>query len=249
MATAKKKTIFSNQLAVCMGISVLAALVLFLISGSTFIQNLELKMLDTLFWLRGPKGGAPEVLVAEVDEKMVQNLGYPVPRKYFAFLINVLQQVGHVAIGFDIFFDMPSPLFSSDSLLCQETHDGKNVRYPAMFKRKDTTNVPDADQIRVIQSLGYDIPIDEAPEPFKHKETKGSVGFPFRKLLVGLDRLCQVNLDPDSDGNNRRVPIFIPYAGKLYPNLGLQLAMDHFGIGPEALSFRKGDLVIKLTNE
>jgi adenylate cyclase len=243
----KKKSILNNRLAVCLGISFLAGLLTILASYSSFVQNFELKMLNTLFRLRGEEQGAPAVLVADIDEQMIQRLGYPVPRLYLALLLQVMQNAGAKTVGFDMFFDMKSARPEQDATLAEKAGDFGKTRFPATFQlqeeNKDALPV-DADHATIIRPYGWSIRAGVKSPKYTFPRAGGEVGFPFDQLLDSLENLCQVNVIPDLDGYHRRVPMFVEYNGLLYPNLGLQVAMDYLGIGPADLHLETKHLVL-----
>ena len=73
-----------------------------------FVEILELKALDVRFKVRGPIEPGPEVVIAVIDEKSVDELGrWPWPRSEIARLIAALSQDGARSIAFDIVFGEP----------------------------------------------------------------------------------------------------------------------------------------------
>ena len=105
MADTVNKKATKEKYIVCLGVGLLVGLVFCGLSFTNLIESLELKSLNYLFNQRGNTEITDELIIAEIDEPMVKRLGYPIPRKYEALLINALSKAGVKAIGFDIIFD------------------------------------------------------------------------------------------------------------------------------------------------
>jgi len=73
-----------------------------------FLANIELKILDLRFQLRGKVEPGPPVVIAAIDQKSEDVLGrWPFPRKYFALAVDGLREAGARVIAFDIDFPQP----------------------------------------------------------------------------------------------------------------------------------------------
>ena len=87
---------------------VVIGLVVLYILAPRFIDILELKALDLRFLIRGPIKPGPDVVIAVIDEKSVDEIGrWPWPRSKIAELITKLSQDGAKSVGFDIGFFEP----------------------------------------------------------------------------------------------------------------------------------------------
>ncbi|MEW6261584.1 MAG: adenylate/guanylate cyclase domain-containing protein [Thermodesulfobacteriota bacterium] len=86
-------------------VTILAAIY---IIGPRFLQQVELKALDFRFLVRGPIKPGPEVVIAAIDEKSVDEIGrWPWPRAKIAKMIDRLSEDGAKAVAFDIGFFEP----------------------------------------------------------------------------------------------------------------------------------------------
>jgi adenylate cyclase len=73
-----------------------------------FLANIELKILDLRFQLRGKVEPGPPVVIAAIDQKSEDALGrWPFPRQYFALAVDGLREAGARVIAFDINFPQP----------------------------------------------------------------------------------------------------------------------------------------------
>lgn len=76
--------------------------------GPAFLEILALKALDLRFLFRGPIQPGPEVVIAAIDEKSVDEIGrWPWPRSRIAEVIRKLSDDGAKVIAFDIGFFEP----------------------------------------------------------------------------------------------------------------------------------------------
>ncbi len=106
--------------------TLLLGLVLFLLLAFTYLvrpqvlEDIEGRLLDARFKLRGPIETSGLVTIVAVDEKSIDQLGrWPWSREVIAELIDKISEMGAEAIGLDIVFSEPqaSPL---ESLLAQQ---------------------------------------------------------------------------------------------------------------------------------
>ncbi|MEE9259114.1 MAG: adenylate/guanylate cyclase domain-containing protein [Nitrospinaceae bacterium] len=71
-------------------------------------HRLELFFQNAHFKLRGPVSPGPEVVIAAIDEKSIDELGrWPFPRNVMANLVDRLVWAGAKVIGFDVVFSSP----------------------------------------------------------------------------------------------------------------------------------------------
>lgn len=101
-----KKLFRLNSLALSIALAVL--LITVYILGVEYLEVMELKARDLRFQLRGVIKPGPEVVLAVVDEKSIDELGrWPWPRSRIAEVIRALDKGGAKVIGFDIVFAEP----------------------------------------------------------------------------------------------------------------------------------------------
>jgi adenylate cyclase len=91
-----------------MSVLMVIGLVFLYILAPRSIDILELKALDLRFFIRGPVKPGPDVVIAVIDEKSVDEIGrWPWPRSRIAELITKLSRDGAKSIGFDVGFFEP----------------------------------------------------------------------------------------------------------------------------------------------
>lgn len=88
-------------------LSILLVLALFLV-GIPFLEFMELKTYDLRFLSRGVEKPDPQVVVAALDERSLDEVGrWPWPRARFAEVLDILDRDGAKVVAFDIGFIEP----------------------------------------------------------------------------------------------------------------------------------------------
>jgi adenylate cyclase len=76
----------------------------------TWLRRLELVALDLSFRLRGPQTPGSDIVIVMIDDGTVAELGhYPLPRRRFAELLDMLHDAGAKVVALDILFADPEP--------------------------------------------------------------------------------------------------------------------------------------------
>ena len=93
----------------CVGVYVLP-----IVTGHTdnalmnFVMSIDHRLFDTMFRLRGPIPPTGEVVIVDIDEKSLKELGqWPWPRTYLAQILRNLKEAGVKVVGMDIVFAEP----------------------------------------------------------------------------------------------------------------------------------------------
>src|SRR5580700_8633342 len=74
-------------------------------AGFMFLQNIEQRLLDMRFEVRGGRTPDPRIVIVGIDEKTLQHVGsFPLPRKTYAVLIQRLSAAGAKVVAFDAAF-------------------------------------------------------------------------------------------------------------------------------------------------
>ena len=186
----------------------LTAVAVLLIAGAalfSWFAHQESFFYDLRFRLRPPEPVSGDIVVIEISDDTLTNLGYwPLPRDFHASLIDVLRDLGARAVVFDLLLSEPSP---HDAVLAEAMQASGNAYLPRAFYLEE--GVASADvfpESRMV--LGGIVPVLE-------KAVKGT---------------GHINVVVDPDGKIRRVPLFIATAGGRVPDLGLRVAADSLGV-------------------
>jgi CHASE2 domain-containing sensor protein len=181
----------------------LIALSILAVSYLRMIDNYELETLDLRFALRPLQKTTDDLVLIEIGDDTLKNLGsWPIERNFHALLINALSQSGARAIIFDIFFSEPKEY---DNELANAIRDAKNVYLPFIFEL-------------------------ETGKKASYARAKGYVS---KNLAVfsSVDKGegC-INIIPDIDGKFRRIPLLVKYKDDWYPYISFLATCDYLGI-------------------
>jgi adenylate cyclase len=99
-----------TQFLVALATSVVIALLVFGVRQTGLLQRFEHIAYDQYFRLERPEGSDERILIVEVTEQDIRNLGaWPLSDRTLAKLIRTVGQAGASAIGVDIYRDFPVP--------------------------------------------------------------------------------------------------------------------------------------------
>ena len=105
-------------LAVAVAVTALAAVVAIGAHETGVLNGIERASIDARFTLRGDQRPPRSIAIVALDAASVARIPHvpPIPRRYWARLIDILHADGARLIAFDIAFDRPSDPFDDDSL-------------------------------------------------------------------------------------------------------------------------------------
>jgi adenylate cyclase len=197
----------------------------------THFQSLDNRVRDFYFKFRGPEKASEDVVIVDIDERSIKELGqWPWERDKFAQILNNLTASGSGIIGLDIVFseaDKTSP----KRLAKKWGIDDKKMPDYDLILSQTVASTPTI--------LGYVFDFDadntnEAPQVPAIFIEKGKKGIEFLPLARGVLPNLQVIQDsgyssgymnniPDESGIIRSVPLMIKYQEQLYPSLAFEM--------------------------
>lgn len=186
----------------------------------TFTRNVDLKMKDMRFLLRGPVKPPSSVAVVAVDNKSVKEVGrWPWSREKFGDLIKGITDYGAKVIALDVVFSEPQNE-TSDRALAESIAKSGNVIEGYFFRNE--MNPIDAEaltqiQTSRIQQLQIDSGVTSVPL-VEYANMDANIP------VIGRGALDfgYFNVVSDSDGLFRRLPLIMLYNGDVYPSMTLQ---------------------------
>ena len=127
MQIGRAERLFSNFKARYLSITLLAWVASIFFMSISPGQFLELKGLDSLFFLRGYTAPPENIIIVALDEPSFQEIGlqWPWPRSLHARLIRTLKEAGAKVIGLDILFVEPS-VSQEDQALAEAIAEADN---------------------------------------------------------------------------------------------------------------------------
>lgn len=190
-----------------------------------FWQRLNRLYLDeVLYPIRGAIAADTNVVVVAVDDESARALGFPVPRRHFAELIQVLEALGAHTISFDLLFaDQRSP--TDDSLLAIASDKETVIHALNLMNGEQTDELTNA-------SHEFEIKHGIAADTSSVGCWKaGCIILPsFRSFGKTFHRLGNIAVLPDVDGLYRLMPLMMQYRDLLYPSLSLKSYLHAYGL-------------------
>ncbi|HCJ65894.1 MAG TPA: hypothetical protein DHV62_00855 [Elusimicrobia bacterium] len=222
----KKKTIGSLIFAFVVG------LVIFGLYHFGYLRVWEYKILDLRFNLRGRRPISDKIVIIDIDEDSVQNIGrWAWPRKTHGYLINYLTRAGAKTIVFDMLFvdpDKNDP--ESDEFLIQMTRnsarvvhnfffestaEGIQVFFPLTKLTKATAGLGYANVFPELDGVVRKVPVSWqfGEESYPHLSVAGAAQYlsiPWQKLIEGLPLDENGELAINYAGGYKTFP-YVPY--------------------------------------
>ena len=197
-----------------------------------FFKSLENKSYDALLRARGPVLPSPNIIVVKISEREVIDYGYPIPHYVIAKGIFYLTEAGVKAIAVDLFLSKQADEYGDKALVA--TTEYSNV-YQAIGPYLPS-GIPESEVDKYIDSTAYFL-LKKWGAKIKPElknyffRSVAITDMPFEKLLEVSSGVGHVAIFPDPfDGIQRKNPLFIEYAGYIYPSLGAMLAFDYLGV-------------------
>ncbi|MFZ5450490.1 MAG: CHASE2 domain-containing protein [Thermodesulfobacteriota bacterium] len=199
---------------------ILAAVLLVLgLNLSGVLTPYRLKTLDLMFRQAPLPKASPQVVVVTVDQPDLdffkkQGVTWPWPRQIYAPLIDFCRRSQAKAVIFDILYTEASSYGQEDDqrFAAAATAAG-NVIFPFFLSREDQPSSPGTPQ--VLDKAALTISGSLPPDSTRYR----SLLAPIPPLVAAARTLGNVESRPDSDGIYRRLPLIVPFQGRLLPIL------------------------------
>ena len=178
----------------------------------------------------------PLIILVELDdrgfdrlEELKQLYG---DRIFDADLINILKAAGVKSIGYDAVF-----VSEGGPDLLYATEKAGNVFYPVILspQKMDNTSFSSPDVIEKIWNMKA-----SGKSPTTYYIRYGTK----IDLLKVSKGITQININPDSDGIYRRVPLLIRTEDGYFPSLGLSMAADYLQVGADQMEVDFGSHIL-----
>jgi adenylate cyclase len=194
-----------------------------LVARTTFVRTVELEAFDAMARLRGERSLTDRLVVIAVDEPTLKALGYPVGRDFQAQLLAMLDELGARAVAYDIVFTDPDArAASADALFAAVVERHGRACLGAVFTEWSWSG--DRATLPLPGTAGASgASFARAPEAF-------AVEVPVPPLLAAAHGAGHVHVSAGPDGTYRDVPLYVRYAGRAVPSLGLCLAATWLGL-------------------
>lgn len=228
-----------------LGLTLLIALLL--IYPPLLVQQADLRLYDLMLSGRTspPKSGVP--ILVGIDEESLKAYGqWPWPRYRLARLVERLHQLGAKVVVLD--FLMPEPdRTSPEVIISEQQRDRETTANLSLTAATDSNSQQLAEAMAKGETvLGYFLDFSGTGDAAQHaapvvpagmivtRRPGSDAAWPrpngvIRSLSVLTDAVRAegfINALHDRDGALRRIPLLLPFDGKLYPSLALAALLD-----------------------
>lgn len=209
--------------------------------GTSFFQSVERRSLDMLMRFRGKRDNAENVVMIKIDEASDEVIGWPFPRYQYGAVMAILSNYGTKAIALDVPLPPKDDVDSTENaLLLQYLSEARNTYQvfgpfvPSKTTREQLSR-EDVDSTAFFAIGKFGIP---APRNHHFPRSPYLNDYPFKELADISTGVGHILMTPDqTDGVIRSLPLYVEYAGSLYPSIGLALAFKALNIEPKKVRF------------
>ncbi len=209
--------------------------------GTSFFQSVERRSLDMLMRFRGKRDNAENVVMIKIDEASDEVIGWPFPRYQYGAAMAILSNYGTKAIALDVPLPPKDDVDSTENaLLLQYLSEAQNTYqvfgpYVPSKTAREQLSREDVDSTAYFAIGKFGIP---APRKHHFPRSPYLNDYPFKELADISTGVGHILMTPDqTDGVIRSLPLYVEYAGSLYPSIGLALAFKALNIEPKQVRF------------
>jgi adenylate cyclase len=209
--------------------------------GINIFPAIERRSFDLLMRARGIRENANNVVMIKIDDYTDKQLGWPIPRDQYGAVMALLSNSGAKAVALDVPLPPKQDVDSTENALliqylsqAQNTYQVIGPFIPSKTEREQVSR-KDVDSTAhfVIRKFGI-------PAPHHHHFPRAPFmnDYPFPELAEVSTGVGHILLIPDElDGVIRSMPLYVEYAGRLYPSIGFALALRSLNIEPTQVKF------------
>lgn len=184
------------------------------------LQQLDYRLKDARFRVRGPVKPSQDVVVVAVDHKSIKEVGrWPWSREVTARLIENLASYGAKVTALDIVFSEPQNSQSDAALAAAISRSGNVVM--GYFFRDEEQAIDPVAQLQLETAKVKLVRVAEGVESIPLSEYR-SVDVNLARLGKGARDFGFFNARPDGDGLYRRSLLLLLYNGDIYPSLAMK---------------------------
>lgn len=219
-------------------------------------ENFELMSLDQMFYMRNTKpikvGEViqknprlnEDIIIVGIDEDAIREFGrWPWPRSVHARLLKRLTKSKPAAIFFDIFFtEYSDPKNDSELFEALKYYSSKNnnVFFDFPFEKKSEPIDMELIKDRLILLDRFALPL--TPEA-KYLRNYNYVAIPVPEIMKNAKGTGHAVIEEDVDSKYRKMPLFVKFNNKLYPQVVTLIAMHYFEVPKENVEVKIGNYV------
>ncbi|MFC1887832.1 CHASE2 domain-containing protein [Candidatus Cloacimonadota bacterium] len=228
------------------GVSIILTIVLFFISQTSFMQEIEYKTTDQRFRFEAiPERADSNVVIIAIDDSSLEffssnGISWPWPRSYYAYVVDYLTACGARSVLFDMQFYEPD--IDREETYAEET-DGAFAE-----SIKNNGNVFLGIQLSM-DSIGTDIDLDRFSVTIHNKDKNKARAYygliaPLEIFLKEVRSVGIINVEPDGDGVIRRIPLLHPLNNYNLPQMAFSGWLNTSEL-PNEVRYQKSKAYVK----
>ncbi len=207
-----------KQQAVKIFLAALLAMTIVLISWQRLLDPYENVLLDIRFQLRPIQSVDNKIVIIEVSDDTLKQLGYwPLPRDFHASLVDVLSYLGARQVMFDVIFTDKT---AQDDAFKDSIQQADNVYLPYVLELADDARIN------------------------KSAKAKRVVTPVLTEFSEGAKGLGYINAYRDTDGKTRWVPLVLNLDEKILPHITLQMACNFLNVPLKDITVERNHLSV-----
>ncbi|MDW7681314.1 MAG: adenylate/guanylate cyclase domain-containing protein, partial [bacterium] len=207
-------------------------------------QTLDLRFTRKIQQLESLRDGSKieDIIIIDIDNRSLNKLGrfQQWRRDYYTEVIRFVSESGALIIGFDILFMERDLDHANDSLLVSATTQAQNVVHALSFSKAE----PDAFLYKMTapppglnaHNYSFAFPADIQDQLPAADRFDGKL----IELYNAAAKLGFVNYQPDNDSVIRKMPLFMNFAGRLYPSLAMAMVLYLFDLDQDQVEIVPG---------
>lgn len=193
------------------------------------IENRTFDLRQNVMINAGSKTANKDIVIVAVDEATYEYVldtygEWPLPREVYAKLVDYLESKSPRSIAFDLMF--------VKSFKSQPKSDAALVdafgKYKNLYTAMNLDNQPE--DLRTPPELPEKLSVN-LQNNSKDIDFSGLTFTNCRSILEGIlnitSNIGMINVSRAEDGILRKMPLFVKYQGKFYPQLGLKIGLDY----------------------
>jgi len=210
---------------------VVAAMLTFVVyrQAPPALQQLDYRLKDARFLVRGPVKPDNQVVVVAIDHKSIKEIGrWPWSREVTARLVENLALYGAKVTALDIVFSEPQNQSSDTALAAAVARSGNVIM--GYFFRDEEQAIDLVAQLQLEAAKVKLVKVADGVESIPLTEFR-SADLNLAMLGKGARDFGFFNARPDGDGLYRRSILLLLYNGDIYPSLAIKALSHYLGGG------------------
>jgi len=208
---------------------IVTAITFILFHYCSIFQAFELQILDILITTKAERLPQTDVILVLYDDKTDLQYDWPLPRKFYAALIDTLMKYDAKVIVFDILFTDTSRA-NDDYALAKATQNASNVvhAFTSEIWSGEQEFQPESENCEDLIYNKYSLKLTTRNRINYYSASY--VIFPDKSFFEHFDNVGNISAIQDNDGHFRKIPLILYYQGCYFSSLALNAICKYFHV-------------------